>query len=107
MIHRINSVGRASFHSEIELDNKRRRYALQLGEHLEKIGHKLKSDEVKSSGIKIHETKTYNEIADELTQVGIDMQKIANEMKLGKLAAKIDAMERTCNKCHMRFEIYE
>ncbi len=94
--------------SELELDNVRRRYAINLAQKIKILTTKSKTisdDELKQT-IAPENIGKFHKYMEELSKNGDAIYEVANNYELKKLDKKIDDMKQTCVSCHTNVRGY-
>lgn len=108
LMHELDMVVYDRFKSELQRDNIRRRYALNIAEKIKKLAFDIK--EITPDKLGLNATKEnieiFNIYAKKLYKNSQEIEEIAQKYELEKLPSSLETMERTCNSCHSNFRIY-
>jgi hypothetical protein len=104
MMHNLNSSIYEKNKSELEVDDAKKRYALNIASNitqatvaLNRYGHKNLQNE---------NLKNFLSLSDQLKSHALKIESIANSYELEKLDDELEDMQRTCTSCHLKFRGY-
>ncbi len=91
--------------SELERDDIRRRYALNLADTIKELAYKVEHipSDVLKKRLNDAEVAVYTGYARELYRDGEQIHTVAERYELEKLDETIAKTERTCDRCHALF----
>ena len=88
--------------SELDRDDTRRRYALNLADAVKRLA--LKIEDIPQDGLGENLTsedrKMYIRYAQELYKNGEAIYEVAHKYEIEKLESTVAQMQQTCNRCH-------
>jgi hypothetical protein len=105
LIHEIDMVVYDKYKSELQRDNKRQRYALNLAQTIKELAVDLEA----VSPQELHVTqnaeniKIFKSFAEELSADAQQIQNIAQNYELENLPQYLDSIQNRCNACHATF----
>lgn len=91
--------------SELDRDNVRRRYAMNLADTIKELSQKIDKivPEDISKSLTPEKAKIYHRYAQKLYLSGQEIYDVAENYELEKLTNKIDNMQSICISCHNQF----
>lgn len=105
LMHELDTVAYERAKSELERDDMRRRYAMDMGKKIEKLAEKLETfafDE-QLPATQEDDRHLFRRYAHNLYLNGEAIYKAAEAYELEKLPGSIQAMRSSCDACHERF----
>ncbi|QSZ42712.1 hypothetical protein GJV85_11510 [Sulfurimonas aquatica] len=105
LLHQLDMVVYEQLKSELDKDNKRRRYALTLADTLHKLVVKMKTSSQRKpyKDLDIDEKELYNKYINDLDENAKEIESLARKYELEKLENRLETMDSICNNCHVKF----
>ena len=102
LMHELNMVVYDRQKSELDRDDIRRRYALNLADIVKDLAYKV--EHIPQDGLGENLTQKDRELyihyARDLYKNGEEINTIAQKYEMEQLERAIDSMQQTCNRCH-------
>jgi len=108
LMNELDMVVYDRYKSELERDDTRRRYALNLAQNIEKISKQINnlSKDKLAKNIDKNDISLFSKYVKELSTKGKNIRKLALNYELENIDKKIENIELTCNACHSKFRSY-
>lgn len=87
--------------SELEIDDEKRRYALNIVSNVKKTGIVLNKYGYKN--LKDDNLQNFLNLNEQLQVAALKIESSANKYEIDKLDEQIDAMKNICTACHSKF----